>query len=173
MKRILWDVKSQFEVNSRTLTADLNTPCIRFACGVLQLFASKVEFKKESWATDSIVYIYDLVTAIAPLFEKCTECIVAPTPEIEYCLSFFTTVKAKCENLGDRLRSGSISYNMLKTLRENNSNEIQSIVEVVKPRGSEKIDLQTVDTLHHKFLEIQRQLANLVRVHFKAGNAIY
>ena len=173
MKRILWDVKSQFEVNTRILTADLNTPRIRFACGVLQLFASKVDFKKESWATESTVYIHDLVTAIAPLFEKCNERIVAPTPEIEYCLSFFTNVKAKCENLGDRLRSGTISYNMLKALRENNSSEIQSIVEVVKPRGSEKIDLQTIDTLHHKYLEIQRQLANLVRVHFKAGNAIY
>ena len=166
-------MKSQFEVNTRNLTEDLNTPRIRFACGVLQLFASKVDLKKELWATDSLVSIHDLVRAIAPLFEKCKGHIMAPPPEIENCLSFFINVKAKCENLDDGLRSGSISYNMLKTLHENNSSEIQSIVEVVKPRGSEKIDLQTVDTLHHKFLEIQRQLANLVRVHFKAGNAIY
>ena len=173
MKRILWDVRSQFELNTRNLTADLNTPCIRFACGVLQLFASKVDFKKESWATDNPVRILDLVTAIKPLFEKCHGRIVAPPPEIKSCLSFFINVKAKCENLGDRLRSMSISYNMLKTLCGNNSSEIKSIVEVVKPGGNEKIDLQTVDTLHHKFLEIQHQLANLVRIHFKAGNVIY
>ena len=173
MKRILWDVKSQFEVNTRNLTADLNTPRIRFACGVLQLFASKVDLKKELWATDSLVSIHDLVRAIAPLFEKCKGHIMAPPPEIENCLSFFINVKAKCENLDDGLRSGSISYNMLKTLHENNSSEIQSIVEVVKPRGNEKIDLQTVDTLHHMFLEIKHLLANLVRIHFKAGNAIY
>ena len=104
MKRILWDVKSQFEVNSRNVTDDLNTPCIRFSCGVLQLFASKVDFKKESWATDSTVSILDLVTAIAPLFDKCHGCIVAPPPEIEYCLSFFTNV---CERFGDLLRYGS------------------------------------------------------------------
>ena len=166
-------MKSQFELNTTILTADQNTPRIRFACGVLQLFASKVDFKKESWATDSTVCIHDLVTAIAPLFEKCNGRIVAPTPEIEYCLSFFTNVKAKCENLGDLLRSGSISYNTLKTLRENDSSEIKSIVEVVKPGGNEKIDLQTFDTLHHRFLKIRHQLANLVLLRCKAGNAIY
>ena len=173
MESILLDVKSQFEVKTRSLTDDLNTPRIRFACGVLKLFASKVDFKKESWATDSPVSIHDLVRAIAPLFEKCKGHIVAPPPEIESCLSFFTNVKAKCENLDDRLRSGSISYNMLKTLRENNSSEIKSIVEVVKPRGNEKIDLHTFDTLHHKFLKVRHQLTNLVRIHFKAGNTMY
>ena len=173
MKRILWDVKSQFELNTRILTADVNTPRIRFACGVLKLFASKVDFKKESWATDSPVRIHDLVTAIKPLFEKCRGLIVAPPPEIECCLSFFINVRAKCEDLGDRLRSGSISYNMLKTLCENNLSEIKSIVEVVKPRGNEKIDLQTLDTLHHRFLKIRRQLANLFLIHFKVGNTMY
>ena len=166
-------MKSQFELNTRILTADVNTPRIRFACGVLQLFASKVDFKKESWATDSPVRIHDLVTAIKPLFERCRGLIVAPPPEIECCLSFFINVRAKCEDLGDLFRSGSISYNMLKTLHENNSSEIKSIVEVVKPGGNEKIDLHTFDTLHHKFLEIRHQLTNLVRVHFKVGNAMY
>ena len=173
MQSILWDVKSQFELNTRILTADQNTPSIRFACGVLKLFASKVDFKKESWATDSPVRIFDLVTAIKPLFEKCHGRIVAPPPEIECCLSFFVNVRAKCEDLGDLLRCGSISHNMLKTLRENNSSEFKSIVEVVKPRGNEKIDLHTFDTLHHKFLKVRHQLANLVRIHFKAGNTMY
>ena len=169
MQRILWDVRSQFEVKTRNLTADQNTPRIRFACGVLQLFASKVDFKKESWAIDSPVRILDLVTAIKPLFEKCHGGIVAPLPEIECCLSFFINVRAKCEDLGYLLRSGSISYNMLKTLRENNC-EFKSIVEVVKPRRNEIID---IDTLHHKFLKVRHQLANLVQIHFKAGNTIY
>ena len=166
-------MKSQFEINTIVLTADQNTPRIRFACGVLQLFASKVDLKKELWATDNTVSIHDLVTAIAPLFEKCNERIVLPTPEIEYCLSFFANVKAKCENLSDLLRSGSISYNTLRTLRENDSSEIKRIVEVVKPRGNEMIDLQIFDALHHTFLKIQYQLANLVQLHCKAGNAMY
>ena len=173
MQRILWDVKSQFEVKTRNLTADQNTPRIRFACGVLQLFASKVDFKKESWATESPVRILNLVTAMKPLFEKCHVSIVAPPPEIEDCLLFFINVRAKCEDLGDVLRSGAISYDKLQTLRENNPNEIKSIVEVVKPRGNKTIDLQTLDTLHHRFLKVRHQLANLVRIHFKAGNALY
>ena len=173
MESILRDVKSQFEVKTRNLTADQNTPRIRFACGVLKLFATKVDLKKESWATDSPVRILDLVIAIKPLFEKCHVSIVAPPPEIEYCLSFFINVRAKCEDLGNLLKSRSISYNTLKTLRENNSSKIESIVEVVKPRGNEKIDLHTFDTLHHKFVKVQHQLANLVRIHFKAGNTIY
>ena len=173
MQSILRDVKSQFEVETRNLTADQNTPRIRFACGVLKLFAFKVDFKKESWATDSPVKVLDLVTAIKPLFEKCHRRTIAPSPEIEYCLSFFIKVRAKCEDLGDLLRSGSISYNTLKTLCENNSSEFKSIVEVVKPRRNEKNDLHTFDTLHDKFLKVRNQLANLVQIHFKAGNTMY
>ena len=173
MQRILWDVKSQFEVKTGNLIADQNTPRIRFACGVLQLFASKVDLKKESWATDGPVSIHDLVTAIAPLFEKCHGCIVASPPEIEYCLSFFTNVRAKCENLDDVLRSGAISCDKLQTLHLNNPNESKSIVEVVKPRGNKTIDFQTLDTLHHRFLKVRHQLANLFRIHFRAGNTMY
>ena len=171
MKEIVWDVKSQFEV--KILTADQNTPHIRFACGVLQLFTTKIDLKKDSWATSSPVSIHDLVTAIAPLFEKFRGSTVPLPPEIQCCLSFFTDVRAKCERLGDLLISGCISYDMLRKLRENNSIEIQSIVEVVKPRRNKKIDLQTFDALHHKFLTMRHQLANLVVIRFKAGNTMY
>ena len=170
MKSTLEAVKDHFEVMTRTLTADLNTPRIRFACGVLQLFTSKVSFRKESWVSDSPVSVLDLVTTIAPLFEKCQGFTSGVPQEVQYCLSFFTDVRTRFESLDDLLRNECISYTTLEDLCKRN-HEIKSVVEVVKPRGNKDIDFQTFDNLYRKCLQIREDISRLVLIRCKIGIA--